>query len=201
MARVKKTVAITVIVFALWMQVSSNLQQAAILLESEKPDVSGPKHSPGIWHRFTESLRPISQGLNRVGWTFGLKPYWGMFSPMGRTIWWLEISAVHPEGNTTLLPLPLQSPRTWWQRNFFDYREQKYIASILDLPSEQRHYAEYLCRHYRNSDPPVSAIQINKYWQNILSPRQARIYGRYLGDVGKDLSKEVIYKCANSSDT
>lgn len=118
--------------------------------------------------------------INYIGWIVGLKNYWRMFSPVDRFNWSMVITAVHQNGEETLLPLPHQTPRTFWQKNLIDFREAKFQTNIYNNQTAQKYYAQYLCHVYQDLDNPVTAIKIDLDSVNILPPTEAKNRGVYL---------------------
>ena len=115
----------------------------------------------------------VDWGINYAGWIVGLKSYWRMFSPVDRFNWDMVVTAVHEDGAEILLPLPHQTDRNFWERNFIDFREAKFQLNIYNNKTAQRWYAEYLCRTYQQEHNPVTAIKIKQHSQMILSPQEA----------------------------
>jgi len=128
----------------------------------------------------------------------GLDTHWVMFSQMSRYNWRLQITANYIDGQKTkqvVLPLPLQSERTFLQRNFFDSTETKFHHQINSSTSAKEAWARYLCRTYpKHEGMTIESVVFEIQYQNILDPEEARKQGR---DFDPKVYSEVlhIFKC------
>ena len=128
----------------------------------------------------------------------GLDNRWTMFSSMNRHNWRYQITANYTDGRRTeqvVLPLPLQSERTFLQRNFFDSTEAKFHLNTHSQTTPKEAWARYLCRKFpehngMSIDSVVFKIQI----QNILDPEEARQKGRDVDPLFHS-SVQHIFKC------
>ena len=140
-------------------------------------------------HLLSTSLSPM--GAYRVrfcGWLMmwyahvtGLDNRWQMFSHNSRFNWWYVINARYADSTTVVLPLPRQSPRTFWQRTLFDHKEAKFHLNIYGDPSARERYARYLCRQYPvHEGSPITGIIWELHHQMILNPKEAAVRGTHL---------------------
>lgn len=108
----------------------------------------------------------------------GLDNRWTMFTHNSRFNWWHVIKAQSADGSTVLLPLPLQSRRTFWEQTLTDFKEAKFHLNIYPDAAAKRRYARYLCRAYpRANGSPVTAIVWELHHQTILNPSEAATRG------------------------
>jgi hypothetical protein len=111
----------------------------------------------------------------------GLDNRWTMFSYLHRLDWWYVIKAAYPDGLEEPLPLPLQSPRSFLQRTFFDYKEAKFHLNIYSQPEWRKAYGRYLCRQIAERGPPTaSAIVYELHYQMFLDRAAAAAMGTHL---------------------
>jgi len=109
----------------------------------------------------------------------GLDNRWQMFGRQSRFNWYFLIKA-KTDAATTVLPLPRQSPRTFWQKTFFDYKEAKFHLNLYGNRFLREAYASYLCRKYSvPGQPHIQSIIYELHYQNLLSPADAAKYGRH----------------------
>src|SRR4029434_3309426 len=88
--------------------------------------------------------------------------------------WWFEIQGVYANGKIVNLPLPLQSPRSFWQRTFFAIKEAKFLPTLSPSDDLRNRYAHYLCRQYPTEDgAPIQSIVFNLHHQMLLEPGEA----------------------------
>lgn len=136
---------------------------------------------------FLSKLSPLTAyRFSYTGWLTaeyahksGLDNRWQMFGRQSRFNWYFLIKAKTDAG-TIVLPLPLQSPRTFWQRTFFDYKEAKFHLNLYANRFLREAYASYLCRKYSGpGQPPIQSIIYELHYQNLLSPADAAKYGRH----------------------
>lgn len=85
--------------------------------------------------------------IRRYAYLVGFDPRWTMFSSMSTYTGMYAISAQSADGAVIRLPLPLQSRRTFWQRQLFDFKEPKFHSNLAYLnPVFRETYSRYLCR-------------------------------------------------------
>ncbi len=173
----KKVAINCFIVLSLWIMVATN---AGLSLPWVLPSVFAPYGAAHPVNRLNWYIGYVDWSLHYLGWLAGLHNYWRMFSPVDRFNWDMRFSAVGRDGSERLLPLPHQSARTMWQRNFVDFRDAKFHLNVYRSETGQRFYARYLCRRYQEPGNPVHAIRIELEWQNILPPAEAKRRGTYL---------------------
>lgn len=127
----------------------------------------------------------LAYQIRRGGWLIqqyahlvGLDNRWTMFAHNSRFNWWDVLKAQYADGDTVVLPLPLQSRRALWEQTLIDFKEVKFHLNIYNNAAARRRYARYLCRAYpRRNGSPVTAIMWELHWQNILSPSDAATRG------------------------
>jgi hypothetical protein len=111
----------------------------------------------------------------------GLDNRWQMFGALPRINWWFLIKAEYADGTTVVLPLPLQSERTFWQRALFDFKEMKFHNNIYNEAPGRRAYASYLSRQYPSHEgAPIKAIIWELHGQKIRPPWVAAAQGSHL---------------------
>ena len=136
------------------------------------------RESDEIVQGFTPRL---AYRFNYTGWLIrryahlaGLDNLWQMFGRQSRFNWWYEITATYADGKTVVLPLPRQSPRTFWQAHFADYKEAKYHLNLYQSQELRQRYAHYLFREYATKDgAAIQTITFNLHHQMLLEPPQS----------------------------
>ena len=127
----------------------------------------------------------------------GLESRWQMYSELPVFNWWFVIQARYADGALVLLPLPRQSPRTFWQCQLFDLKEAKFHHGLLSDPIAKQAYSRYLCRTYSNHDTAaISEIVWATQWQNILDPNDTHRRGTHLDPAIHSTTE--TYPCASS---
>lgn len=119
--------------------------------------------------------------FNYTGWLVrryahlaGLDNLWQMFGRQSRFNWWFEIKATYADGKTVLLPLPRQSPRTFWQATFSDFKEAKYHLNLYASQELRQRYAHHLFREYAKRDgAEIQSITFELHHQMLLEPPQS----------------------------
>ena len=123
----------------------------------------------------------ISSKLTLYGYLAGINNHWIMFGSQSRFNWWYKIKAKYTNGEIVLLPLARQSERTFWQKNFFDFKEAKILHNLYSNSLWREKYANYLCRQYSsNNGSSVKSIEWEVYWQKLYDPKEARRLGTHL---------------------
>ena len=111
----------------------------------------------------------------------GLDNRWQMFGRQSRFNWWYLIKAKYANSEIITLPLPRQSPRTWFQSFLIDFKEGKFHLNMYSNPVNRESYSRYLCRQYPNlSGVPIESIIFELHYQYILTPKEAAKQGRCL---------------------
>lgn len=124
-------------------------------------------------------MRQTEWLVRTYSYLVGLDNYWTLFSYMPRFNHWYSIKAHYADGTDRLLPLPMQSKRTFWEHYFFDFRTAKFYLNIYRSEDGRRRYARELCRLYPEfNGSPVQSINIDLYHQNILDRKEALRQGR-----------------------
>ncbi|MBL7664799.1 MAG: hypothetical protein JNM93_06665 [Bacteriovoracaceae bacterium] len=99
----------------------------------------------------SSALRPI----RTFAYSVGMDNAWQMFSYIYRHRWYSKFYAVDELGQERLLPLALQSKRTFWQKNFFDFKQAKFLLNIHNDMDRQEDYLNYLCMTF----PQINKIR------------------------------------------
>jgi hypothetical protein len=111
----------------------------------------------------------------------GLDPSWQMFGALSRFDWWYVIKARYADGHEVLLPLPLQSDRTWWERNMADFKEVKFHLNMYNDRPTREAYAIYLARLYpEDNGVPLKEIVWELHFQNLRPMEETRRLGSHL---------------------
>jgi hypothetical protein len=134
------------IVLYLWMMLSTNLSSITTLAPS--------------WERLRQlpAIDNLDRWVNSIGSHLAIRYGWRMFTPPEGHYYTLELAAQRSEGPAARLVLPHQRPRTWWQRNFVDAREEKWLVNLFyNDPIARKWYAEYWCRQ---QTPPPRATHL-----------------------------------------
>ena len=126
--------------------------------------------------------------FNYTGWLIrryahlaGLDNLWQMFGRQSRFNWWFEIKATYADGRTYLLPLPRQSPRTFWQATFSDFKEAKYHLNLYASQELRQRYAHHLFREYAKRDgAEIQSITFELYHQMLLEPPESGRRGTHV---------------------
>ncbi len=105
----------------------------------------------------------------------GLDNYWTLFSVLPRFNHWYWIKAHYADGSEQVLPLPMQSQRTFWQKYLFDFRTAKYYLNIYRSQEARQQYLRQLCQDYPRSahGSTVVSITMDLYHRNILDRETA----------------------------
>lgn len=163
-----------------WLITSFNLQSSF----SEKSML------PHILPIFATNLRVphiVAQGdqaLHFIGSTLGIRNLWRMFTPAPQSNWYIDVFGVSQTGVMVMLPLPHQSSRTFWQRNFVDIREDKYHLELHNRPEVRFYYAQYLCRTYKEiiRDDILQTVGIRFSSRLIAPPKNPLVQSPLLWD-------------------
>jgi hypothetical protein len=111
----------------------------------------------------------------------GLDPTWQMFGAVPRLDWWYVIKARYADGRTVVLPLPLQSDRTLWERTMADFKEAKFHLNMYNDRATRQAYAIYLARVYREDHgAPLEEIIWELHYQSLEPISETRRLGSHL---------------------
>ena len=152
--------------------------------------------------KVNEVLRSLRSGklLSFATWAdqryahaVGLDNRWTMFGHQSRFNWWYFIKGRYHDGSTIVLPVEGQTDRTFWERNFFDFKEAKYRLNIYQSKTGRQGYAQYLCRQFpTNEGSPIQSIEIELHSQPIAPREVAELTGSHRSsDVTVRLSDRV----------
>jgi hypothetical protein len=107
--------------------------------------------------------------VRRYANVVGLDNRWEFFGRVSRFNWHYLVQARTADGRMSVLPLPRQSPRTFVQRTFVDFKEAKFHLNLYGRERSREAYARHLCRAYPTvQGAPVSSVVFEIYTQNIL---------------------------------
>ena len=131
--------------------------------------------------------------VNNYTYLTGLDGHWVMFVSMfrARTYYTVEASYKGRRGRE-LLHLPMQGERTFWERNLFDFRDQKYllIISAGKFNPGRTAYAKYLCR--QPSPEKIRSISFMSHTQVMQERAMAAATGSHLQPTVYDVVIEEI---------
>jgi hypothetical protein len=141
------------------------------------------KRSPIAAHR----IELAAWHILRYAHLSGLDNRWVMFSRQTRYRWWYAITGLYADNyrtETVVLPLPLQSDRSFLQRYFFDAKEGKFHLNIYNDLVAKEAYSRYLSRRFPTHDGiPIRSIVFELKRQAILSPTEASVRQQYLDPI------------------
>jgi hypothetical protein len=128
--------------------------------------------------------------IRRYAHLVGLDNRWSMFSQLPRFDTWFVIKAKHRDWTREVLPLPLQSERSFAQRVFVDFKEAKLHLNIYNRPQARWAYGRHLCltTAERTGTLPLAIIW-ERHYQNILERSEAAATGTHLDP---EVHSEVI---------
>lgn len=133
------------------------------------------RHTPDWWDQWywgqvdarlsaeqARAARQVPYALNWYAHKVGLDNRWEMYSSLMRGDWTIIAIGVDANGQRVLLPEPLQSSRTLFQRSVVDFREAKYQIHLTRWPSECARYVSYLKRRYpTHNGVKIESIVLN----------------------------------------
>lgn len=124
---------------------------------------------------FAHKVRFIAWLIRRYAHLVGIDNRWQMFSTLHRFNWWYVVSAKYKDSGSITLPIPMQSKRTFLEKEFIDFKEAKFYLNIYNNALGREAYAHYLCRQYPKLDgSPIESIIYELNYQNILPLKEAR---------------------------
>ena len=112
-------------------------------------------------------FKSSSDPVNRLVWMArvyahwaGTDARWEMFSYMYRDDWQLIFKGRASDNpNESVLALPLQSQRSFWDRWLFDFKEAKIRLNMYGDKKLRQRYARYLCRQSKlNNAAPLKYV-------------------------------------------
>ena len=136
-----------------------------------------PQRIRKITNKIFPPLKLIMQYAPRIGITGN----WRMFTSIEKNNWWVAIKGVYKgSSKEVILPLPLQSKRTFMETYFYDFREVKFIITLLREKCRQKYYAIYLCRKFQDYEGhKIEKIIYEVYKQEKYRPKEACKIGYY----------------------
>jgi len=139
---------------------------------------------PGVFALSPDAPYPVLLGdwfVQEYAFLAGLNNQWQMFGRQSRFNWWYVIKARYADGTDQVLPLPLQSDRSFLQSALFDFKEIKLQLNLYPRPEAREAYAYYLARQYpsRNGQPIVWIIY-ELQWQMLMPREEASRTGTHV---------------------
>ena len=182
-----------VIIFSLWMQISTNLNL-------QMPIIEYNNDYPKFINKLIYQINLTIWDIRTLGWLVGLTNKWRMFSPaLPSSNWHMRFWSIHQSGKKILLPISNQMSRNFWQRNIIDFREGKFTWNIAGKTSFLNEYVRYLCRVHEIPQDPITTIRIDLYWQEIFTLRKAQKEGSYQSQLRLYEGKMGNYSCSEFS--
>lgn len=137
----------------------------------------------------------LSKFINNYSSIVGLSTKWLMFAFLYRENWFYVIKGRYADSHEVILPIPMQSKRSFLERALFDFKEVKFNFNFHIKPYIREHYASYLCRQFKrhnNSSIQYVVFEVNK--QKTYSPDEARLHGKCFDE---KISTEIVnvFKC------
>ncbi len=164
MTNLRKFGATLVILFSLFNFAKSNLPFA----------VAVPGRSPvpvaGLSFFYDEILSPVLFHVGRAGWIIGIDTRWRMFSPPDKRNWRFRYDIVDANGAVIPYVLPVREARTFWQRNFIDFRDVKFELNIYGSKPAQQLFAQHLCDKFRQRGSSPVEVRMFLEWRPIAGP-------------------------------
>ena len=110
----------------------------------------------GFWAKInrpklTKAYRILTNPFVKTGDVILFNPIWKMYSPVWKTVNWIDWFAKDSKGNITAIPQENFSPdyrlhrRTWTEALWTDYKKEKVFISMLSSREERISYTKYLC--------------------------------------------------------
>lgn len=161
-------------------------------------------YSESLSAQTTYHLQQTEWYVRRYAHIVGLDNKWQMFGHLSRFNWWYVIKGRYGQENNlteVLLPLPSQSPRSFFERNFIDFKEAKFELNIYRDLEAKKTYSRYLCRSFaQNNGKSIDSITWDLEYQMILDPAEVGSSNIYLHPtIG---SKHLLdFSCDNNSST
>lgn len=162
-----------------------------------------PRPGPTVMQRLLDGLPPrLGYRLRQLGWldrTYayyaGLDARWQMFGRLHRYHWWSVVKAEYADGTRVTLPLPNQSPRTFWERFLFDFKEIKFQLNLYLDRRRRTPYTMYLFRQYPEHDgQPIRRVVWEMHFQQLLPPAAAARFGHPLHPaLGARMTPEDVF--------
>jgi len=139
---------------------------------------------PGVFALSSDAAYPVLLGdwvIQEYAFLAGLNNQWQMFGRQSRFNWWYVIKARYADGTDVVLPLPLQSDRSFWQSTLFDFKEIKLQLNLYPRPEAREAYAYYLARQYPTKDgQPINWIYYELQWQMLMPREEASRTGTHV---------------------
>ena len=152
-------------------------------------------NAPQRIRKITGKIFPSLNLIVRYAPCIGITGNWRMFTSIEKNNWWVAIKGVYKGSKEVILPLPLQSKRTFMETYFFDFREVKFLITLLREKCRQKHYAIYLCRKFQDYEGrKIEKIIYEVYKQEKYRPKEAYRNGYYIKPV---ITRTIVstYNC------
>lgn len=147
---IRKYIISTLIILYLWQAISVNLASIQFLAP---------------WWRHVIRL-PILSQIDR--WTslvasqLTLRFAWSPFTNPEAFYYTLQLTVHYEDQPDQIVLMPQQQQRTWWQRNFVDTHEDKFLVNLYYRKvAARKWYALYWCRQLKKSNLHPRAIAAN----------------------------------------
>lgn len=119
--------------------------------------------------------------IKRYAHLSGLDNRWEMFGRQSRFNWEFIIKGQYGDSKPIVLPLPLQSKRTFLQKHFFDFREVKFHLNLYPSSRARGSYSSFLARQFsERNGVPIRKIIWELHHQNIFPRKEASATGKHL---------------------
>ena len=182
-------------------------------------------NAPQRIRKITNKIFPPLKLIMQYAPCIGITGNWRMFTSIEKYNWWIVIKGVYKTpslkkgirfdfarlyprsllpgftlrsnkgSKEIILPLPLQSKRTFMETYFYDFREVKFILFLLREKFRQKRYAVYLCRKFQDYEGrKIEKIIYELYKQEKYRPQEAYKNGYYIKPV---ITRTIVstYNC------
>jgi hypothetical protein len=141
------------------------------------------------WHSFRDrhwdsrAVKALDSVLFSMSWyayLTGLDQRYSMFSQLHRMFTWYEIKAHLEDGELVLLPIEVQSSRSFFQRHFVDHKAGKFHLNMYFDGFARKAYSFYLCREFHEIFVhPVDHIEFEQHYRLFASREEALATGTH----------------------
>ena len=152
-------------------------------------------NAPQRIRKITNKILPPLKLIMQYAPCIGITGNWRMFTSLERHNWWVVIKGVYKGSKEVILPLSLQSKRTFMETYFYDFREVKFIIILFNEKYRQKRYAVYLCRKFQDYEGrKIEQIIYELYKQEKYRPQEAYKNGYYIKPV---ITRTIVstYNC------
>ncbi|NJK59035.1 MAG: hypothetical protein HC918_00415 [Oscillatoriales cyanobacterium SM2_1_8] len=167
MSKAKKAFLSLFILWVLWVQIAPNIEMPLTYLPLQE--------GVTVYNQVAATVNRVLWLGHRAAWLAGLTGKWRMFAPVDRFNWRMEFVGIDAAGNEMVVR-PAYPQRTFWERNLFDFRNQKLELNIYSNEPLRQAFARSFCR------ADTQKVRVDLLSRNILSPAEARAQGQSLSD-------------------